>query len=67
MIPATVCLLGIGHSSRDTFKLLYDHKMDLTQKAFSIGVRIEHPQTLINQSQYGKYSNLPQLGAADIN
>ena len=65
MLPTTVCLLGIGHSARDTFELLYHHKMDLTQKAFSVGVRIEHPQAFINQSQYGKYTNLPQLGAAD--
>ena len=64
-IKTQVCLLGIGHSARDTFELLYNQKMNLTQKAFSVGVRIEHPQALINQAQYGKFSTLPQLGAAD--
>ena len=64
-IHTSVCLLGIGHSARDTFELLYKEKLDIVQKAFSVGVRIEHPQLLINQSQYGDFSNLPQLGAAD--
>lgn len=64
-IPTSVCLLGIGHSARDTFELLYKKDLNITQKAFSVGVRIEHPQAFINQSQYGKFSNLPQLGAAD--
>ena len=60
-----MCLLGIGHSARDTFELLYNEEMNIIQKAFSVGVRIEHPQAFINQSQYGKFSTLPQLGAAD--
>jgi uncharacterized FAD-dependent dehydrogenase len=64
-IKTQVCLLGIGHSARDTFELLYKKDLNITQKAFSVGVRIEHPQAFINQSQYGKFSNLPQLGAAD--
>ncbi|PKL00461.1 MAG: hypothetical protein CVV56_06230 [Tenericutes bacterium HGW-Tenericutes-1] len=59
------CLLGIGHSARDTFKMLYDNQIPLSQKPFAIGVRIEHPQALINQSQYGVYANHPSLGAAD--
>jgi uncharacterized FAD-dependent dehydrogenase len=65
VIKTDVCLLGIGHSARDTFELLYDHKMEIIQKPFSVGIRIEHPQTLINESQYGKFASLPQLGAAD--
>ena len=64
-IKTNVCLLGIGHSARDTFELLYHHDMNITQKAFSVGVRIEHPQVLINQSQYGKFADEPNLGAAD--
>ncbi|MFA7051250.1 MAG: hypothetical protein WC189_04095 [Bacilli bacterium] len=64
-IKTQVCLLGIGHSARDTFELLYKEDLNITQKTFSVGVRIEHPQAFINQSQYGKFSSLPQLGAAD--
>ena len=47
-------LLGLGHSARDTFKNLYEMKMEMEQKSFSMGVRCEHPKTLINESQYGK-------------
>lgn len=64
-IKTNVCLLGIGHSARDTFELLYNQKLNITQKAFSVGVRIEHPQALINKSQYGKFASEPYLGAAD--
>jgi uncharacterized protein len=65
VIDTEVCLIGIGHSARDTFKLLYDKGIRFEQKPFSIGVRIEHPQKLINEAQYGKYANHPSLGAAD--
>ncbi len=58
-------ILAIGHSARDTFKMLYDAGINMTQKAFSVGVRIEHSQELINASQYGKFANHPALGAAD--
>lgn len=64
-ITTDVCLLGIGHSARDTFEVIHHHKIDIAQKSFSIGVRIEHPQSMINQSQYGQYSSSPNLGAAD--
>ena len=64
-IKTSVCLLGIGHSARDTFELLYHENMTMIQKPFSIGVRIEHPQLLINQAQYGKFADEPHLGAAD--
>lgn len=64
-IKTNVCLLGIGHSARHTFELLYDQKLNITQKAFSVGVRIEHPQALINKSQYGKFASESYLGAAD--
>ncbi|MDD3123335.1 MAG: hypothetical protein PHC62_07485 [Candidatus Izemoplasmatales bacterium] len=65
IIETNVCLFGIGHSARDTFKMIYDKGISIQQKPFSIGVRIEHPQSLINQVQYGKYANHPSLGAAD--
>lgn len=65
IIPTSVCLLGVGHSARDTFSKLYELGIQISQKAFSVGVRIEHPQILINQSQYGKFSTMKNLGAAD--
>ncbi len=65
IIPVDVCLLGIGHSAIDTIKQLYEKKMDISQKPFSIGVRIEHSQEMINQAQYGKFYSHPSLGAAD--
>ena len=58
-------ILAIGHSSRDTFKMIYEKGIDICQKQFSMGVRIEHPQSVINKAQYGKYADNPILGAAD--
>jgi len=55
-------VLAIGHSSRDTFKYLNQAGLKMSQKPFSIGVRIEHLQSLINKSQYG---NVEGLGAAE--
>ncbi|MDO4792997.1 MAG: hypothetical protein Q3993_02365 [Filifactor alocis] len=59
-----VLLLATGHSARDTFEMLYHRGLDISQKAFSIGVRVEHSQSLINRSQYGADSE-GLLGAAD--
>lgn len=60
------CLvLAIGHSSRDTYEMLYESGVKMEQKAFAIGVRIEHPQEVINESQYGEYANHPKLKAAE--
>nr|WP_319487630.1 hypothetical protein [uncultured Caproiciproducens sp.] len=58
-------ILAVGHSARDTFEMLYSLKIPMEQKPFSIGARIEHPQELINRSQYGKFTGHPNLGAAD--
>ncbi|WP_027398816.1 NAD(P)/FAD-dependent oxidoreductase [Anaerovorax odorimutans] len=58
-------ILAIGHSSRDTFKMLKNIGLNMEQKPFSIGVRIEHKQSLINNAQYGKNCNNSNLGAAD--
>lgn len=52
-------IVAIGHSARDTFRMLFDKGINMTQKPFSIGVRIEHPQELINKSQYGETRGLP--------
>ena len=49
-------ILGIGHSARDTFEMLYNKNIKMKSKPFAVGVRIEHPQKLINQNQYGEYS-----------
>lgn len=58
-------LLGIGHSARDTFRVLLERGVTMQQKPFSIGVRIEHPQELIDRAQYGEVAGHPALGAAD--
>lgn len=65
VLETEVVILAIGHSARDTYKMLYDQGVKITQKPFAIGVRIEHPQTLINKSQYKEFYDHPRLGAAD--
>ncbi len=57
-------VLAIGHSARDTMEMLFNLGIKLTAKPFSVGVRIEHPQELINKSQYGQVNN-DFLGAAE--
>lgn len=52
-IACTKVILSIGHSARDTFYMLKDNKVDMTPKPFAVGFRVEHPQSLINLSQYG--------------
>lgn len=64
-ILSEVVVLAIGHSSRDTYEMIYKNNIFMTPKAFAIGVRVEHPQGLINENQYGKYANHPRLRAAD--
>lgn len=64
-IPCSVVLLGIGHSARDTYEMLYRRGIAMEAKAFAIGVRIEHPQELIDKAQYGPSANHPKLGRAD--
>ncbi|MCT4613057.1 MAG: hypothetical protein N4A47_06790 [Clostridia bacterium] len=56
-INTDVLMLCIGHSARDTFEMLYDKNINIEQKDFSVGVRIEHPQDLINESQYGDFAD----------
>ena len=56
-------VLALGHSARDTFSMLYQNALQMEKKAFAIGVRMEHPQQLIDENQYGKSSTL--LPAAD--
>ncbi|XZG70289.1 NAD(P)/FAD-dependent oxidoreductase [Chitinibacteraceae bacterium HSL-7] len=58
-------VLALGHSARDTFEMLERHGVYMEAKPFSVGVRIEHPQSLIDQARWGKYAGHPVLGAAD--
>lgn len=58
-------VLACGHSARDTFAMLRDSGVRLERKPFSVGVRIEHPQSLIDSAQYGKAAAHPALGAAE--
>ena len=63
--PCAAVLLAIGHGARDTARMLYDLGVSMAPKAFAIGVRAEHPQSMINTSQYGPMANHPRLGAAE--
>ncbi|MBC5997008.1 NAD(P)/FAD-dependent oxidoreductase [Romboutsia ilealis] len=65
VIDTNIVVLAIGHSARDTYEMLYERGVHIIQKPFAIGARIEHPQELINKSQYKDFHNHPRLGAAD--
>jgi len=58
-------VLAVGHSARDTFEMLRARGVHMEAKPFSIGVRIEHPQSLIDHARFGKFAGHPLLGAAD--
>ncbi|MBO4401606.1 MAG: hypothetical protein J5809_07150 [Selenomonadaceae bacterium] len=62
---ADAVFLGVGHSARDTYKMLARHGVALEAKAFAVGVRIEHAQEFINRAQYGEDFDNPKLPAAD--
>ncbi|MBQ2780540.1 MAG: FAD-dependent monooxygenase [Clostridia bacterium] len=64
-MPADKVIFAIGHSARDTFQMLFDHKMLMEAKPFAVGVRIEHSRGLIDTAQYGKFAGHKALGAAD--
>ena len=64
-VPASRLMVACGHSARDVFELMRDEGFLLERKPFSMGVRIEHPQELINRAQYGPAAGHPALGAAD--
>ena len=64
-IEADSVIMAIGHSARDTVEMLYNLGVQIMQKPFSVGARIEHPQSLINKAQYGEFAGHPKLGAAD--
>lgn len=58
-------ILAVGHSARDTFQMLLDQGVYIEAKAFSIGFRIEHPQSVIDHARFGEQAGNPILGAAD--
>ncbi len=58
-------VLALGHSARDTFRMLHAREVFMEAKPFSVGFRIEHPQAVIDQARLGKYAGHPKLGAAD--
>ncbi|MBS3936756.1 MAG: NAD(P)/FAD-dependent oxidoreductase [Sulfuritalea sp.] len=64
-IRADHVILALGHSARDTFAMLHRRGVFMAAKPFSVGFRIEHPQSLIDKARYGSFAGHPLLGAAD--
>jgi uncharacterized FAD-dependent dehydrogenase len=64
-IAADQVILALGHSARDTFRALHDAGVYLEAKPFSIGFRIEHPQSMIDKARLGPHAGNPLIGAAD--
>ena len=63
ILPCDKVIFAVGHSARDTFQMLYDRKIPMEQKPFSMGVRIEHLQENVDKAQYGRID--PVLPPAD--
>ncbi len=64
-IEADHVVLAIGHSARDTFEMLHERGVYIEAKPFSVGFRIEHPQSLIDRARFGPFAGHKMLGAAD--
>ncbi|CAN7240576.1 NAD(P)/FAD-dependent oxidoreductase [Caulobacter sp. LjRoot300] len=64
-LEADQVVLAVGHSARDTFQVLHDRGVHIEAKPFSIGVRIEHPQSWMDKARFGTCAGHPDLGAAD--
>jgi len=58
-------VLALGHSARDTFAMLHERGVTMDAKPFSVGFRIEHPQSVIDRARWGRHAGHPSLGAAD--
>ena len=56
-IPAQVCVLAVGHSARDSFFMFEKKGIYMEPKSFAVGVRMEHPQSMINLALYGEEEN----------
>ena len=65
VLATEAVILACGHSARDTYKALASRNVGMEAKAFAIGVRVEHPQALIDKAQYGDFTGHPRLGVAD--
>jgi len=65
VLPTRHAVLAIGHSARDTFEMLHEAGVYLEAKPFSVGFRIEHPQSVIDRARFGQFAGNPILGAAD--
>src|SRR5690606_1149483 len=65
IIQSRHVVLALGHSARDTFRMLAARGVHLEPKPFSIGFRIEHPQSMIDTARLGRFAGHPELGAAD--
>ncbi len=64
-LAASHVVLALGHSARDSFAMLHQRGVAMSAKPFSIGVRIEHPQSLIDRARWGRHAGHPLLGAAE--
>ena len=64
-LPARHVVMALGHSARDTFAMLYERGVAMQAKPFSVGFRIEHPQSVIDKARWGRHAGNPLLGAAD--
>ncbi|MFM2049557.1 MAG: hypothetical protein RL682_48 [Pseudomonadota bacterium] len=62
---ASHVVIALGHSARDTFAMLHERGVDMQAKPFSVGFRIEHPQSVIDRARWGRHAGHPLLGAAD--
>ena len=67
MLDTDHAILAVGHSARDTFKMLHQRGVFIEAKPFSIGFRIEHPQSLIDRVRWGDFAGNKLMGAADYN
>jgi uncharacterized FAD-dependent dehydrogenase len=64
-LPADHVVIALGHSARDSFAMLYERGVAMQAKPFSVGFRIEHPQSVIDAARWGRHAGHPMLGAAD--
>jgi uncharacterized protein len=64
-LPTRHVVMALGHSARDTFAMLYERGVAMQAKPFSVGFRIEHPQSVIDRARWGRHAGHPLLGAAD--
>ena len=64
-LPTHHAVMALGHSARDTFAMFYERGVAMEAKPFSVGFRIEHPQSVIDRARWGKDAGHPLLGAAD--